>query len=81
MLEDGRGVKCFGEYLPGDEVTKRLNSVWAQLAFEAEILPYFLGIACGATVFVGVCYVSSLTMRQPGTAESVVMQMLLWHAT
>ena len=36
---------------------------------------------CGATVFVGVSCLSLLTMRQPGTAGSVVMQTLHLHVT
>ena len=41
VLEDGQGIGCFGEYLPGDAVTKWSNGEWTQLAFEAEVLPIF----------------------------------------
>ena len=57
------------------------NGEWTQLAFEAEVLPYFLSLALWGDRLRGCMLLVSLTMKQPGTAESVVMQMLRWQAT
>ena len=57
------------------------NGEWTQLAFEAEVLPYFLSLALWGDRLRGCMLLVSLTMKQPDTAESVAMQMLCWHAT